>query len=127
MHADKWAPWSAVFFALCLADVGPLVDLLAALGLEGLADPTVLLPLLALLLGVTLWSLSTDRRYHRDPLPSRLAWAGTAAIFAGHWLAAPVTWAGAALVAGATFLNRRGVAGLSPERARSREVDRRLG
>lgn len=127
MHEDKWAPWGSVFLALCLVAWGPLVDLLAALGLGGLLEPTVLLPSLALLLGVTLWSLATDRRYHRDPIPSRLAWAGTALIFAGHWLAAPAVWAGAALVGGAAVWNRRSVAGLSRERARAREADRRLG
>lgn len=127
MHADRWAPWSAVFFAVCLTGAEPVTGLVTALGLGPLLEPTVLLPLLALLLGVTQWSLATDRRYHRDPNPSRTAWAGTALVFAGHWLAPALTWTGALLVAGATVWNRREIAGLSPERARAREADRRLG
>lgn len=127
MHEDKWAPWGSVFLALCLVGWGPLVDLMAAVGLGGLLQPTVLLALLALLLGATLWSLATDRRYHKAPGPSRTAWAGTALIFAGHWLAAAAVWVGAALVAGAAVWNRREVAGLSRERARAREADRRVG
>ncbi len=127
MHADRWAPWSSVVFALFLTDAGPVVDLATAVGLGALLEPTVLLPLLALLLGTTLWSLATDRRYHRDPSPARLTWAGAALVFAGHWLATAAIWLGAALVAAAAVWNRRAVAGLSAERARAREVDRRLG
>ena len=127
MHADRWAPWTAVVLALFLTGAGPVVDVASSLGLGPLLEPTVLLPLLALVLGVTLWSLATDRRYHREPVPSRLAWAGAVLIFAGHWLAGPAIWAGAALVAGAAVWNRREVGGLSRERARAREVDRRLG
>lgn len=127
MHADRWAPWSAVILAVCLTGAEPVVGVVAALGLEPLLDPTVLLPVLALVLGVTLWSLATDRRYHREPVPSRMAWAGTALVFAGHWLATAAVWLGAALVAGAAVWNRRAVQGLSPERSRAREADRRLG
>lgn len=127
MHADRWAPWSAVLFALLLTGAGPVVDVATALGLRPLLEPTVLLPLLGLLLGTTLWSLATDRRYHRNQNPSRMAWAGTVLVFAGHWLMTAVIWLGAAMVAAATLWNRSLVARLSPERARSREADRRLG
>lgn len=127
MHADRWAPWSSVLLAACLTGAEPVTGLVSALGLSALLDPTVLLPVLALLLGVTFWSLGTDRRYHRNPNPSRTAWAGAALVFAGHWTAAALTWAGAALVAAAAIWNRREVRDLSPERARARAADRRLG
>ncbi len=127
MHADRWAPWSSVFFSVFLTGAEPVRGLASGLGLTALLEPTVLLPLLALLLGVTLWSLATDRRYHRNPNPSRTAWAGTALVFAGHWTVAALTWAGAALVAAAAVWNSREVRDLGPERARARAADRRLG
>lgn len=127
MHADKWAPAGAVFVALCLLDVGPAVALVSVVALEGLLTEAILLPLLGVMLGATAWSLAIDRRYHKDPWPSRLGWTGAALTFGGYWLHPLAVWAGVVALAAAAVRNQVLVGRLSARRARAREVGRELG
>lgn len=127
MHADKWGPAGSIFVALCVLDVGPAVALVAAVALEGLLIDPILLPLLAALLGATLWSLAVDRRYHRNPWTSRLAWVAAALTFGGGWAYPPAAWAGIVLLAGAVAYNQVLVGRLSERRRRAREVGQTLG
>lgn len=126
MHAGKWAPAGAVVSALCLLELAPLTGFLRAVGGGFLLEVWILLPLLALFLGVTLWTLANDRRYHRSAVPSRLAWAASLLVPAGWWLWTPAAWAGLALLAAAGTWNAVLVGRLSGRRARAREVGRKL-
>lgn len=127
MHADKWAPVGGILAALCLLDVGAVTGPLTAIGLGFVLDDAILLPLLAALLGATIWTLAIDRRYHRSPWPSRLSWLGTILVFAGLWTPGLVGWGGVAALAGATVWNRVLVSRLSGRRRRAREVGQKLG
>lgn len=127
MHADKWAPLGAVLAAFCLLEVGPVVSAVSAVGLGALLDLWVLLPLFLALLGVTLWSLAIDRRYHRSPAPSRLTWLAGALVLAAYWTADVLAWVGVAALAAAAVWNHMLVDRLPERRARAREVSRRLG
>lgn len=127
MHADKWGPAGSVFVALCALEVGPAVAVVSAVALDGLLIDPILLPLLAALLGVTLWSLAVDRRYHRNPWTSRLAWIAAALLFGGVWLHPAPAWVGMALLAAAAVHNQVLVGQLSDRRRRAREVGQRLG
>lgn len=127
MHADKWAPVGSIVAGLCLLEVGPVTATVSAVGLGFVLDDAILLPLLVALLGATIWTLAIDRRYHRSPWPSRLAWLSAALIVAGHWTPAAVGWAGVVALAGAAAWNRVLVGRLSERRRRAREVGQRLG
>lgn len=127
MHADKWGPAGSIFVALCLLDVGPAVAVVAAVALDGLLTDAILLPLLAALLGATIWSLAVDRRYHRNPWTSRTAWLAAALMFGGAWVHPAAVWAGIALLAGAAVYNQVLVGRLPERRRRAREVGQTLG
>lgn len=127
MHSDKWAPAAAVLAALCLLAPGPVASLLTATGLGFLLDPWISLPLYVATAGVTIWTLAIDRRFHRSPLPSRMAWAAAVLVPAGHWTLAAVGWAGAILLAAAAIRNQVLVGRLTGRAARAREASRRLG
>lgn len=127
MHSDKWSPVASLAAGLCLLEVEPAVSALRFVGLGFLLDFTVLVVVFLALTGIFLWTLARDRPYHRDPWPGRLAWAGLAGVLAGVWVAAPVGWAGLALLAGAAIRNQLLVARLSERRRRARETNRRSG
>lgn len=127
MHADKWAPAASVFVALCLLEVDAAVAVVAALALDGLLVDPILLPLLAALLGVTLWSFAVDRRYHRNRWTSRLGWAAAGLMFGGAWVHPAPVWLGTALLVAAAAFNQVLVSRLSERRRRAREVGQRLG
>lgn len=126
MHAEKWAPFGAVFVALCLLEVGPAVAIVSALALDVLLAEVILLPLLAALLGVTIWALAEDRAYHRDRGPTRVAWASAALLLGGWWLFVPAAWLGIVLVAAAGAWNLVLVGRLSERRRRARETGRKV-
>mgnify|MGYP006298581193 CR=1 FL=1 len=127
MRRETWAPAGAVLSALCLLELGPITGFLRSVGGGFLLELWIVLPLLALFLAVTLWTLATDRRYHRSPAPSRLSWAATALMAGGWGLWKPAAWAGVALLAGAAVWNVVLVRRLTGRRARAREVGRKLG
>ena len=126
MHAEKWGPAATAFFALCLLEVGPVVDLLRSLGLGVLLDEVILLPLLGAALALSLWALANDRVYHRERGPGRLTWLAAALALAGHWLFAPLLWAAIVALAAAAVWNQVLVGRLSERRRRAREAGRKV-
>lgn len=127
MHMDKWSPVACLFVALCLLQVGPVVDAVRGVGLGFFLDLPVLLSVFVGLAAVVLWSLANDRMYHRNPWPGRLAWAAAALVLAGVWTVPSVGWSGAALLAGAATWNQVLIGRLSERKRRARELNRRLG
>lgn len=126
MHAEKWAPVAVVFFGLCLLGMGPVVELVRAIGLGVVLDPVLLLPLLGTAFALTLWALANDRVYHRERGPGRLTWFAAGLALAGHWLLEPLLWAAVAAVAVAAAWNLVLVARLSERRRRARETGRKV-
>lgn len=127
MHMDKWSPVACLFVALCLLQVGPVVGAVRGVGLGFVLDLPVLLSVFVGLAVVVLWSLVSDRMYHRDPWPGRLTWAAAALVLAGVWTVPPVGWTGAVLLAGAAAWNQVLIGRLSERKRRARELNRRLG
>lgn len=127
MHMDKWSPVVCLFVALCLLEVGPVVDAVHSVGLGFFLDLPVLVSVFIGLAAVVLWSLANDRLYHRNPWPGRLTWAAAALVLAGVWTVPPVGWAGAMLIAGAATWNQVLIGRLSERKRRARELNRRLG
>lgn len=91
MRADIWGPIGSAITAACCLGLAPVVSALAAAGLGFLIKDVILIPLLVLFLGATLWQLHRDRRRHRAVGPVATGWAGAVLTLVGLWLHAMVT------------------------------------
>lgn len=70
-----------------------------------LVNDLILIPLLVLFLGVTIWALRRDRPRHDRAGPEALAWAAALATVGGLWISAVVVGAGLALLIAASVWN----------------------
>lgn len=105
MHADKWGPLGSAFAALCCLGVAPVLGALSAVGLGFLIHDLILIPMLALFLGVTIWVLGRDRRRHERAGPERMAWVAALLAVGGLWLSGLVVGLGLALLMAASGWN----------------------
>lgn len=86
------------FALVCCVGFAPALGLLSALGLGFLIKDVVLIPLLLLALGLTLWGLRQGRRCHGRSAPWVLGLVGSALTVSGLFLWVPLAVAGFALV-----------------------------
>lgn len=105
MHADKWGPLGSIVVALCCLGVAPVVGALSAAGLGFLLNDLILLPLLALFLGATIWALRRDRARHGQAAPENLAWAAALLTAGGLWVSGLVVAFGLSLLVAASAWN----------------------
>ncbi|MGH7556222.1 MAG: MerC family mercury resistance protein [Gemmatimonadota bacterium] len=105
IHADKWGPLGSIVTALCCLGAAPVVGALAALGLGFLLRDAILIPLLALFLAVTAWSLRGDRRRHGRAGPERLAWIAALLALGGLWISGAVVGVGLVSLVAASVWN----------------------
>lgn len=105
LHADKWGPLGSIFAALCCLGVTPVLGALAAVGLGFLIHDVILIPLLALFLAVTIWSLRREQRRHGRAGPERLAWIGAFFALGGLWVGGAVVGVGLAALVTASVWN----------------------
>ncbi|MFN2421294.1 MAG: MerC family mercury resistance protein [Gemmatimonadota bacterium] len=105
MHADKWGPLGSIVTGLCCLGVSPVVGALAAAGLGFLLRDAILIPLLILFLGVTMWSLRRDRARHARAAPERLGLGASLLTLARLWIAGAVTVFGLVLLVLASIWN----------------------
>ena len=92
----------AVFASLCCLGFAPLLAALSAAGLGFVISDAVLIPLLALFLGITLWGLHGARRRHGNSAPFYLGAAGAVAALAGVFVYLPVHVIGLLTLVGAS-------------------------
>ncbi len=92
-HLDKIGVGGSIFAALCCLGFPALLALLAAIGLGFLINDAVLIPLLVIFLGVTLWGLYLGVHHHRK-------WSALALGVVGAVLTLGSIWFGSGLVAG---------------------------
>lgn len=96
---------AGTFAALCCAGAPGALGLLSAVGAGFLINDLILLPLLAVALGVATWALERGARRRGDQRPLWLGIAASAGmvvgIFAGAWL----IWMAAALLVPASVWN----------------------
>ena len=103
------------FALLCCAGVAPVLGLLSAVGLGFVIHDAVLVPLLAVALGVTVWGLWQGRRCHGRASALRLGLGGAALTVGGLFVWVPLAFIGFAAVVLASIWNLRLVrAGASP-------------
>lgn len=90
---------------LCCAGVAPVVGVLTALGAGFLLTDAVLIPLLVVALGATLWGLKRGRDCHGEPVPWWLGGVGSLVAVAGVYAWVPVAFVGFAAVVAASVWN----------------------
>lgn len=103
MSASKWGPPGSIFTALCCLGVSPVLGALSAVGLGFLLRDAILIPLLALFLGLTIWGLRREHARHGRAGPERLSWLAAALTLAGLWMSALVAGLGLALLVAASL------------------------
>lgn len=104
-HATAWGPVGSVVAALCCLGVAPLLAALGAVGLGFVVNDLILVPLLVLFLGVTLWALRRDRPRHGHGGPFVASTVGALATVGGLWVSALVVGAGLALLVSGSMWN----------------------
>ncbi len=78
----------------CCLGVAPLIAAFGAVGLGFLIRDAVLIPLLVLVLGFTVWALWSSRKLHHLDGPTYLGLASAVVAFAGLWVYVPLSWTG---------------------------------
>ncbi len=79
---------------LCCAGVAPVIGILSALGLGFLLRDAILIPLLIVGLGVTVWGLWQGRRCHRGSRPLVAGLVGSLITVAGVVAWVPLAFVG---------------------------------
>ena len=105
MRADIWGPAGAAVAAACCLGFAPVVTALTAVGLGSLLHDAILVPLLGIFLGLTLWQLARDRGRHGHAGPLALSTPGAALTLAGIWISSVVVALALASVFGAAMWN----------------------
>lgn len=105
MRADTWGPVGAAITPACCLGAAPVVTALTAVGLGLLLQDAILIPLLAVFLGLTLWQLFGDRRRHGSSGPLVAAGVGSVLTVAGIWISPLVVGMALAAVFGAALWN----------------------
>lgn len=92
---------SVVVGACCLG-LTPVIATLTAMGAGFLINDAILIPLLVLFLGFSIWSLKVSRQKHGQKGPLYLGIGCSVVAFVGLWVFAPVSYAGFAGLVGAS-------------------------
>jgi len=91
----------SIIASVCCLGFAPALAVLSALGLGFLINDAILIPLLALFLGLTVWGLLASRRRHGIYYPFYLGSAGAVAAFVGIFVFIPVHILGLVMLIGA--------------------------
>jgi len=93
----------AILASLCCLGFAPLLAALSAAGLGFAISDAVLIPLLVIFLGLTLWGLQGSRARHGNSAPLYLGIGGALAALVGIFVFIPVHVAGLIAVVGASL------------------------
>lgn len=80
----------SIFASLCCLGFAPLLAALTAAGLGFAISDAILIPLLAVFLGITLWGLKNSRAKHGINTPFYVGTAGAVAALAGVFVFIPI-------------------------------------
>jgi mercuric ion transport protein len=95
----------SAFAALCCAGVPAVLGALSAAGLGFLVNDLILLPLLALFLGLALWGLGSGVSRHGFQGVLVLGWIGAGLMVAGIFSLPVLIYAGAVAMVAASIWN----------------------
>ena len=93
----------SIFASLCCLGFAPVLAALSAAGLGFAISDAILIPLLALFLGLTLWGLQGARARHGNNSPFYVGAAGAAAALGGIFIFIPLHVVGLLMVVGASL------------------------
>ncbi len=105
MRAGIFGSLGSAFAALCCAGVPAVLGALSAAGLGFLVNDLVLFPLLALFLGLALWSLGSGVARHGMRGVLVLGWIGAGLMLAGIFILPALIYAGATAIVAASVWN----------------------
>ncbi len=91
---------SSLIVGACCLGLTPLLSGLTAVGLGFLINDLILLPLLALFLGFTLWAIFTASKRHKRKASFYIGVVASTVAFGGLWLFKPLSYAGFAMLIG---------------------------
>ncbi len=103
MNPSRWGPLASGITGLCCLGAAPVIAAVSAVGLGFLIRDAILIPLLALFLGLTIWGLRREHSRHGRAGPERLSWLAAALTLAGLWMSALVAGLGLALLVAASL------------------------
>lgn len=86
----------------CCLGLTPIIAALTAIGAGFLINDAILIPLLLVFLGLSVWSLSSSGKRHGQNGPLYLGIGSSIIAFVGLWLFAPISYAGFAGLMGAS-------------------------
>jgi len=84
----------SLFAGACCLGLTPLLAGLTAIGAGFAINDAILIPLLLVFLGFTVWSLSTSRKKYQQNGPMYLGIAAALIAFSGLWIFAPLSYLG---------------------------------
>jgi len=84
----------AIFTALCCLGTPALLAFLASIGAGFLLNDLILLPLLVVFLGISLWGMQRSTHIHGQRRPLILAVISSVVIFVAVWFARPLVLLG---------------------------------
>lgn len=105
MRAGIFGSLGSIFAALCCAGVPAVLGALSAAGLGFLVNDLILLPLLAIFLGLALWSLAGGAERHGVRAVLILGGIGAALMVVGVLTSPLVVYAGSAVMIAASIWN----------------------
>lgn len=105
MRAGVFGSLGSASAALCCAGVPAVLGALSAAGLGFLVNDLILFPLLALFLGLALWSLGSGVSHHGMRGVLVLGWIGAGLMLAGIFSLPALIYAGAAAMIAASIWN----------------------
>jgi len=92
----------SIFASICCLGVAPVLAALSAAGLGFIISDAVLIPMLALFLGITLWGMKGSRAKHGNSKPLYLGSSGAIAALVGIFVFMPLHILGLVALIGAS-------------------------
>ncbi len=84
----------ALIAGACCLGLPPLIAALTGVGMGFLLHDAILIPLLVVLLGFTVWSLHKSQQRHGEKGPFYAGVVSSVLAFAGLWVFVPLSWLG---------------------------------
>jgi len=86
--------FGSIVAGACCLGLTPLIATLTGVGMGFILHDAILIPLLVVMLGFTLWSLNASRKRHGQNMPFYLGITSSLLAFVGLWVFVPASWAG---------------------------------
>lgn len=86
--------FGAIIAGACCLGLPPLIAVLTGVGMGFILHDAILIPLLIIILGFTLWSLNASKKKHAKVGPLYLGAGMSILAFSGLWILTAVSWLG---------------------------------